>query len=62
MATAILTTGDYLLHLADVAREMGLDPKRDFKTVKKRAMWGLLRAFQEGRLDQPPKPTPFGQD
>ena len=29
-ATAILTTGDYLLHLADVAREMGLDPKRDF--------------------------------
>jgi phenylacetate-CoA ligase len=29
-ATAILTTGDYLLHLADVAREMGLDPKKDF--------------------------------
>lgn len=29
-ATAILTTGDYLLHLADVAREMGLDPKVDF--------------------------------
>ena len=29
-ATAILTTGDYLLHLADVAREMGLDPKEDF--------------------------------
>jgi phenylacetate-CoA ligase len=29
-ATAILTTGDYLLHLADIAREMGLDPKRDF--------------------------------
>lgn len=29
-ATAILTTGDYLLHLADVAREMGLDPKQDF--------------------------------
>jgi len=29
-ATAILTTGDYMLHLADVAREMGLDPKRDF--------------------------------
>jgi phenylacetate-CoA ligase len=29
-ASAILTTGDYLLHLADVAREMGLDPKRDF--------------------------------
>jgi phenylacetate-CoA ligase len=28
-ASAILTTGDYLLHLADVAREMGLDPKRD---------------------------------
>ena len=29
-ATAILTTGDYLLHLADVATEMGLDPKKDF--------------------------------
>jgi phenylacetate-CoA ligase len=29
-ATAILTTGDYLMHLADVAREMGLDPKKDF--------------------------------
>ena len=29
-ATAIMTTGDYLLHLADVAREMGYDPKRDF--------------------------------
>jgi phenylacetate-CoA ligase len=29
-ATAILTTGDYMLHLADVAVEMGLDPKRDF--------------------------------
>ena len=28
-ATAILTTGDYLLHLAGVAREMGLDPKKD---------------------------------
>ena len=28
-AKAILTTGDYLLRLADVAREMGLDPKRD---------------------------------
>ncbi len=28
-ATAILTTGDYLLHLADTAREMGLDPKED---------------------------------
>ncbi len=28
--TAILTTGDYLLHLADVARQMGLDPKKDF--------------------------------
>ncbi len=28
-ATAILTTGDYLLHLADVAREMGLDPIAD---------------------------------
>lgn len=30
-ATAILTTGDYLLHLADVARELGLDPQRDLK-------------------------------
>ncbi len=29
-ATAILTTGDYMLHLAEVALEMGLDPKRDF--------------------------------
>lgn len=28
-ATAILTTGDYLLHLASVAEEMGLDPRRD---------------------------------
>ena len=28
-AKAILTTGDYLLRLADMAREMGLDPKRD---------------------------------
>jgi len=28
-AVAILTTGDYLLHLAEVAREMGIDPKRD---------------------------------
>jgi phenylacetate-coenzyme A ligase PaaK-like adenylate-forming protein len=27
-ATAILTTGDYLLHLAEVARDMGLDPKK----------------------------------
>ena len=30
-ANAILTTGDYLLHLAEVAREMGVDPKRDLK-------------------------------
>jgi phenylacetate-CoA ligase len=29
-ATAILTTGDYLLRLADVARTMGYDPKNDF--------------------------------
>lgn len=29
-ATAILTTGDYLMHLASVAQEMGLDPKKDF--------------------------------
>jgi phenylacetate-CoA ligase len=28
-ATAILTTGDYLLHLAEVAKEMGIDPRRD---------------------------------
>ncbi|MEM7142864.1 MAG: hypothetical protein AAF548_17705 [Actinomycetota bacterium] len=28
-AKAILTTGDYLLHLADTAVEMGLDPKED---------------------------------
>jgi phenylacetate-CoA ligase len=28
-AKAILTTGDYLLHLADTAREMGLDPATD---------------------------------
>ena len=30
-ATAILTTGDYLLHLAETAREMGIDPQRDLK-------------------------------
>ena len=30
-ATAILTTGDYLLRLADVAREMGYDPTTDLK-------------------------------
>jgi phenylacetate-CoA ligase len=30
-ASAILTTGDYLLRLADVAREMGYDPANDFK-------------------------------
>jgi phenylacetate-CoA ligase len=30
-ATAILTTGDYLLRLADVAREMGYDPRVDLK-------------------------------
>jgi phenylacetate-CoA ligase len=29
-ATAILTTGDYMLHLAETAREMGLDPRKDF--------------------------------
>ncbi len=29
-ATAILTTGDYLMHLASVAKDMGLDPKKDF--------------------------------
>lgn len=28
-ATAVLTTGDYLLHLADVAEEMGLDVRND---------------------------------
>lgn len=30
-ATAILTTGDYLLRLAEVARDLGYDPKRDLK-------------------------------
>jgi len=30
-AAAILTTGDYLLRLADVARTMGYDPATDFK-------------------------------
>ncbi|TML14071.1 MAG: phenylacetate--CoA ligase [Actinobacteria bacterium] len=30
-ATSILTTGDYLLRLADVAREMGYDPAKDLK-------------------------------
>jgi phenylacetate-CoA ligase len=30
-ARAILTTGDYLLRLADMAREMGIDPKQDLK-------------------------------
>jgi len=29
-ATAILTTGDYLLRLAEVATDMGYDPKTDF--------------------------------
>jgi phenylacetate-CoA ligase len=29
-AVAILTTGDYMLHLAEVAKEMGLDPLEDF--------------------------------
>ncbi len=49
-ATAILTTGDYLLHLADVAREMGLDPRKDFNLKalpnigdreKLEAVWGV---------------------
>jgi len=30
-ASAILTTGDYLLHLADTAVEMGLDPRTDLR-------------------------------
>ncbi|MAG30669.1 MAG: hypothetical protein CL908_07250 [Deltaproteobacteria bacterium] len=30
-AKAILTTGDYLLRLAEVAREMGVDPKNDLR-------------------------------
>jgi phenylacetate-CoA ligase len=30
-ATAILTTGDYLLHLADTAREMGIEPGVDLR-------------------------------
>jgi phenylacetate-CoA ligase len=29
-ATAVMTTGDYLLRLADAAREMGYDPRADF--------------------------------
>ena len=29
-ATAILTTGDYMLRLAEVAQEMGYDPEEDF--------------------------------
>jgi phenylacetate-CoA ligase len=29
-AAAVLAHGDYLLHLAEVAREMGYDPKTDF--------------------------------
>ncbi|MHB1930629.1 MAG: phenylacetate--CoA ligase family protein, partial [Acidimicrobiales bacterium] len=29
-AASILAIGDYLLHLAGVARELGLDPRRDF--------------------------------
>ena len=29
-ATAILTTGDYMLHLAETARQQGLDPRKDF--------------------------------
>jgi phenylacetate-CoA ligase len=29
-AATILTTPDYLLHLAEVAKEMGLDPRKDF--------------------------------
>ena len=33
-AAAILTTGDYLLRLADVAREMGYDPATDFKLTR----------------------------
>src|ERR1700730_14118000 len=30
-ATAILTTGDYLLRIADVARKLGYDPAKDLK-------------------------------
>jgi phenylacetate-CoA ligase len=49
-ATAILTTGDYMMHLANVAREMGLDPQRDFNIralpnigdrAKLEATWGV---------------------
>jgi len=29
-ATAILTTGDYMLHLAETAKQQGLDPRKDF--------------------------------
>jgi len=53
-ATAILTTGDYLLHLADVAKDMGLDPRKDFNLkalpnigdrAKLEEVWGL-ESFQ----------------
>ena len=30
-AKAILTTGDYILHLAETAEEMGLDPQKDLR-------------------------------
>ncbi|NQZ95812.1 MAG: hypothetical protein HRU01_04820 [Myxococcales bacterium] len=49
-ATAILTTGDYMLRLADVAKEMGLDPLEDFNIRalpnigdrdKLEAIWGV---------------------
>jgi phenylacetate-CoA ligase len=44
-ATAILTTGDYLLHLAETAREMGLDPATDLKLT------ALPNIGDKGRLN-----------
>ena len=55
-ATAILTTGDYLLHLAEVAREMGLDPT---SRSSLRALPNLGdRARLEGDLRGPRSTTP----
>ena len=38
-AKAILTTGDYLLHLAETAREMGLDPVEDLQLTSAPQYW-----------------------
>ncbi len=40
-AKSILTTGDYIMHLADVARKLGHDPKKDFSF---RALPSLFRS------------------